>query len=118
MTSEPTKAKKKGITRRNILGTSAAAAVAGAVGTVGLGHLRHEGVTSAKAQTAPTPAGSHAQATVAPGELDEYYVFSSSGQSGEIRILGLPSMRELMPSNPDNSPVTAPLTEVFHIGRR
>jgi L-rhamnose mutarotase len=26
-------------------------------------------------------------------------------------------MRELMPSNPDNSPVTAPLTEVFHIGR-
>ena len=27
-------------------------------------------------------------------------------------------MRELMPSNPDNSPVTAPLDEVFHIGER
>jgi L-rhamnose mutarotase len=27
-------------------------------------------------------------------------------------------MRELMPSNPDNSPVTAPLDEVFHIGQR
>jgi L-rhamnose mutarotase len=26
-------------------------------------------------------------------------------------------MRELMPSNPDNSPVTVPLDEVFHIGR-
>jgi L-rhamnose mutarotase len=26
-------------------------------------------------------------------------------------------MRELMPSNPDNSPVTTPLAEVFHIGR-
>jgi L-rhamnose mutarotase len=25
-------------------------------------------------------------------------------------------MRELMPSNPDNSPITVPLEEVFHIG--
>jgi nitrous-oxide reductase len=37
-----------------------------------------------------------AEATyVAPGDLDEYYMFSSGGHSGQIYVYGLPSMRHL-----------------------
>ncbi len=85
--------KKIGLNRRQLLGTTAvAAAAAGAVGAGGALTLASGAVSPAAAQSA---SGANTY-EVKPGELDEYYVFFSSGQSGEVRIVGAPSMRELM----------------------
>ena len=83
------KNKGLGVSRRGLLGgTAKAAALAGLAGGSGLA-----GATLATGGAARAAEG---DAHVPPGELDEYYVFFSSGQTGEMRIMGLPSMRELM----------------------
>lgn len=89
---------RKGLSRRHVLGTTAAAAAAGATGlTGGLVMNRDGAINSAEAQPRqPARPSGAAKYEVKPGELDEYYVFFSSGQTGEVRIVGLPSMRELM----------------------
>lgn len=78
-----------GLSRRDLLsGTASAATLAGIAGAGGFA-----GGMTLTSRAAQAAAG---KASVGPGELDEYYVFFSSGQSGEMRIVGLPSMRELM----------------------
>jgi len=81
---------KEGLSRRQLLGSTALVA-AGTAGVGGVLSVTGEGVTPALAQAS---AGSRHE--VKPGELDEYYVFFSSGQSGEVRVVGCPSMREMM----------------------
>lgn len=80
-------AEQDGITRRDLLRGTAFTAALATVGGLG-GALMSKNVAAAEA------ASNHAG--VLPGDLDDYYCFSSSGQAGELRILGLPSMRELM----------------------
>ncbi len=77
---------KVSMTRRKILGSMAAGTVAGATGF---------GLTASSSVMA-SGKSEFASAEVKPGELDEYYGFWSSGQAGEVRIMGVPSMRELM----------------------
>jgi nitrous-oxide reductase len=80
-----------GISRRDLLGTTAGGAAIGTLGAAGgLAGGALLGGSEAQAQ------GAVAEAHVGPGELDEYYGFWSSGHAGEMRILGIPSMRELM----------------------
>jgi nitrous-oxide reductase len=83
--------KLRGISRRDLLGTTAGGAAIGTLGAAG-GLAGGTLLSGSKAQAQ----GAVAQAHVGPGELDEYYGFWSSGQAGELRILGIPSMRELM----------------------
>lgn len=89
----------KGVSRRTLLGTTAAAAGVGLAGGAALGTDGKGLVTAADAQTktaAPAARPAIQKSEVAPGELDEYYAFFSSGQTGEMRIIGVPSMREFM----------------------
>ena len=84
---------ERGVSRRDLLGGTAKAAtlagLGGAAAATGVGAVVGGGVLAPKAARA-------AEANIAPGDLDEYYGFWSSGQTGEVRILGIPSMRELM----------------------
>lgn len=79
--------RRKGLSRRSLMtATAGGAFLAGS----GMGSELLSGALVSKAH-ASTP-----KLNFEPGELDPYYGFWSSGQSGELRILGFPSMRELM----------------------
>ena len=72
------------MTRRGMLGAAATTAVVAGTGGIG------------GSMMTATPARAASALNLEPGELDDYYGFWSSGQTGELRILGFPSMRELM----------------------
>ena len=83
----------RGLTRRGLLGTAAGGAV---IGSIGGGAAVLTGATGAVVGSSAPARAATGTGHVGPGELDEYYGFWSSGQTGELRILGIPSMRELM----------------------
>ena len=75
--------------RRRFLGTTAAVGIVGAAGAAGAGMLvRSPGAVAAS--------GGEADYHVPLGELDDYYGFWSGGHNGEVRVYGVPSMREIM----------------------
>ncbi len=84
------KKSEDGVTRRDVLGAPAKGAL-----LVGAAAATSGGAAAFLGGTPPAAAaeGSH---VLKPGELDEYYGFWSSGQCGELRIIGVPSMREMM----------------------
>jgi nitrous-oxide reductase len=90
--------KPTGIDRRHLLGgTAKVAALAGLTGAIGGAAVVTTGGSVLGAGPAQAASGGGKQtAEVKPGDLDEYYVFHSGGHSGEVRIMGAPSMRELM----------------------
>jgi nitrous oxide reductase len=82
--------------RRRLLGNAAWLGVAG-VGA-GLIGCKQESAATAPAGTAALAtnaaqaAGAH---EIKPGQLDRYYGLWSGGHSGEVRVVGLPSGREI-----------------------
>ncbi|MBI1891381.1 MAG: nitrous-oxide reductase [Burkholderiales bacterium] len=80
--------------RRRFLGKGAMLGLAGA-GVSLLSGCKEDAPAKASASAsaaAKAVAGGH---EVAPGQLDDYYLFSSGGHSGEARIMGVPSGRTL-----------------------
>ena len=101
MTQDPTQNDTKmldappDLSRRKFLGTSALVGLSGAGLTLGLSACNKESAPTAAAPAAKGEATAHGPYEVAPGKLDDYYSFSSGGHSGDVRIYGLPSGRQL-----------------------
>ncbi|SDJ73723.1 TAT-dependent nitrous-oxide reductase [Pseudomonas indica] len=82
---------KLGLSRRGFLGATAATGLTALAGATALG-----GAVMSRESWAAAVKDAQQKIHIEPGELDEYYGFWSGGHSGEVRVLGVPSMRELM----------------------
>jgi len=82
---------KNGLSRRGFLGATALTGATALVGATALGSA-----VMTRESWAAAAKDAHSKITVAPGELDEYYGFWSGGHQGEVRVMGVPSMRELI----------------------
>ncbi len=91
-TSQEENGSSNNVGRRTFLTASSLAGL-GVIGSQLLGCERKGGAPAVR--TIPAAAGHANKSHVPPGKHDDYYGFWSGGQSGEIRILGVPSMREL-----------------------
>src|SRR5690554_7437445 len=89
--SPAVEAEKKGLSRRSFLGATAMTGATALAGAAGLGSA-----VMTRDAWAQAVKDAHAKVVVKPGELDTYYGFWSGGHQGEVRVLGIPSMRELM----------------------
>src|SRR5690554_6914525 len=89
----PASPEARGLSRRGFLGASAMTGAAVAATAFGGAVMSRE--TWAQAVT-DAQKKAQAKIHVGPGELDTYYGFWSGGHQGEVRVFGVPSMRELM----------------------
>lgn len=90
-TNEPTKDGATNPSRRKFLNTTAIMGLSGAGLATGLAV-----VPGASREAVAATASGAMNPHVAPGELDEYYGLWSGGHTGDFRVLGIPSGRELL----------------------
>ena len=84
------------VSRRTFLGTAALLGLSGAGLATGLAACTDGGKTASH--------GAAGSAEVLPGQLDTYYGLWSGGHSGEVRVMGMPSGREIKRIQVFNAP--------------